>query len=450
MRSTPPTGPLTLGFVSTRFAGTDGVSLEAAKWAEVLEQLGHRCCYFSGECDRAPENSLVVPEAFFGHEAVEAIATAAFSDDWGSPELLEFANPDIHAIYNTSFFSRLRPPHVTRRIQELTGVLKAALYRFARDFEVHALVVENALAIPMNLPLGLALTEFIAETGIPAIAHHHDFYWERQRYLVNCIGDYLAAAFPPALPSIRHVVINTQAARQLSWRTGENAMIIPNVMDYARPPGPPDFSREVIRAALGVAPGEKLILQPTRVLPRKGIEHAVELTRRLERPARLVVSHASGDEGNEYEGRVRDYARLLGVNVNFVSDVIGEKRGVTPDGRQVYSLWDIYPHADLVTYPSTIEGFGNAFLEAIYFCRPIVVNNYSIFDTDIQPKGFRVITFDGYITSSTVRQTGEALDDPERTAEVAAANYALAERHFSYAVLKRRLQTLLADIFGEP
>jgi mannosylglucosylglycerate synthase len=71
------------------------------------------------------------------------------------------------------------------------------------------LVVENALTIPMHLPLGLALTEFIAETAIPTIAHHHDFYWERQRFLQNCVDDYLAMSFPPRLPAIRHVVINS-------------------------------------------------------------------------------------------------------------------------------------------------------------------------------------------------------------------------------------------------
>ncbi len=64
------------------------------------------------------------------------------------------------------------------------------------------MIVENALTIPINLPLGLALTEFIAETGYPVIAHHHDFYWERQRFLNNSVNDYLAAAFPPNLPSI--------------------------------------------------------------------------------------------------------------------------------------------------------------------------------------------------------------------------------------------------------
>ncbi len=29
-----------VGFVSTRFAGTDGVSLETAKWADVFEGIG--------------------------------------------------------------------------------------------------------------------------------------------------------------------------------------------------------------------------------------------------------------------------------------------------------------------------------------------------------------------------------------------------------------------------
>ncbi len=79
-------------------------------------------------------------------------------------------------------------------------------------FSLEALIIENALTIPINLPLGLALTEFIAETGYPVIAHHHDFYWERQRFMNNSVQDYLAAAFPPDLPSIRHVVINSVQA----------------------------------------------------------------------------------------------------------------------------------------------------------------------------------------------------------------------------------------------
>ena len=67
------TRPLRIGFVATRFAGTDGVSLEAEKWAVELRAMGHDVYYFAGIVDRPAEKSRVVPEAFFGHPDVEAI-----------------------------------------------------------------------------------------------------------------------------------------------------------------------------------------------------------------------------------------------------------------------------------------------------------------------------------------------------------------------------------------
>ena len=51
----------------------------------------------------------------------------------------------------------------------------------------------------------------------------------------------------------------------------------------------------------------------------------------------------------------------------IVADRVGEVRQRDSEGRKVYTLWDLYHHADFVTYPSTYEGFGNALLEAIYF-----------------------------------------------------------------------------------
>lgn len=438
-----------IGFVSTRFAGTDGVSLETAKWAAVLERLGYECFYFAGACDRGAARCRTVPEALFKHPDIDAIYMMAFSNQWGSHDLLDYSNPDIAALHRPAASHLIRPPRLTRRIHELADYLKEQLYAFVRDFEIHLLISENALTIPMNIPLGLGLTEFIAETGLPTIAHHHDFYWERDRFLVNCISDYLSMAFPPSLPPIQHVVLNSIAAQELARRTGNSSTIIPNVMDFDHPPPPPDDYARGARADLGLAPDERLFLQPTRVVQRKGIEHAIELTRRLGLRARLVISHASGDEGDDYEQRVRDFAGMLDVPVHFVSDMIRDQRGRTDDGRKVYTLWDVYPFADLVTYPSTIEGFGNAFLEAVYFRRPVVVNSYSIFDVDIKPKGFRVIEFDGYITDSTVAQTRRLLADPKLAEEMTEQNYIIARRHYSYTVLERRLQMLLAGCFGE-
>lgn len=55
-----------IAFVSPRISGTDGVSLEIGKWAEVLERMGHECFYIAGLCDdRPPERCYDIPEA--GH-----------------------------------------------------------------------------------------------------------------------------------------------------------------------------------------------------------------------------------------------------------------------------------------------------------------------------------------------------------------------------------------------
>lgn len=438
-----------IGFISTRFAGTDGVSLETTKWAAVLERMGHKCFYFAGECDRPAEISHVLPEAFYRHPEIDAINRQAYSGSWMVTEEARSAHPEIAALHKPFFSIYVRPPQMTRRVNELKDFFKEELYKFAHRFNLELLIVENALTIPLNLPLGLAVTEFIAETGYPAIAHHHDFYWERQRFQVNCVGDYLAAAFPPVLPSIRHVVINSVQAQQIALRCGVTARVIPNVMDFDTPPPPPDDYTRSVRADFGLEDGEYFFLQPTRVIQRKGIEHAVELVRRLGLPAKLVISHAAGDEGTDYEQRIREYAHLLNVTVRFEAEQVNERRGFTADGRKVYTLGDVYPYADFVTYPSAIEGFGNAFLEAVYYRRPILVNNYSIYEVDIKPKGFRVVWFDGYISADTLKETRHILQHPAEARAWADQNYELAKQHFSYSVLERRLHSILADCFGQ-
>jgi glycosyltransferase involved in cell wall biosynthesis len=409
-----------VGFISTRIAGTDGVSLEIEKWAEVFEQEDFRCFYFAGELDRPPEQSYLVPEAHFTH-------------------------PDIKDVYLQSFGTTLRDRAVSKKIYHLAIKLKDELYEFVEKHDIHIIIPENALTIPLNIPLGIALTEFIAETNIHTIAHHHDFYWERDRFMINAVQDYLNMAFPSVLPSIHHVVINSVADAQISLRTGVSAHVSPNVMDFANPPPPPDDYTSDVRQALGIEDDELLVLQPTRVVQRKGIEHAIEMVNRLGRKAKLIISHASGDEGYDYEQRLREYSELMKVNTVFVSDIINEHRGRTEDGKKIYTLEDIYPHADLVTYPSTFEGFGNAFLEAVYFRKPIVVNAYSIYTKDIKPKGFSVIEIDGYVTSDAVEKTKVVLDNQEFRRQMVEHNYDLGLKYFSYGVLHRGLRAFLSS-----
>ena len=262
------------------------MSLEAAKWTAVLERLGVACFFFAGQLDRPPESSRLVAEAFYRHPDIAAINRTVFNGAFDESE--ETWNPDATHwadIRRRDFFSPyVRPPQLTRRIEALGAYLKDELYAFAAAFDLDLLIVENALAIPLNIPLGLALAGFIAETGMPVIAHHHDLPWERQRFAVNSVADYIAAAFPPPLPSVRHVVLNSVQAQQLAWRRGLASHVIPNVMDFETPPGPLDEYARRARADLGVEEAEALILQPTRIIQRKGIEHAIELVREARHP----------------------------------------------------------------------------------------------------------------------------------------------------------------------
>ena len=417
--------PQNIGFVSTRFSGTDGVSLESAKWAQILWDHQHVSYWYAGKLDRDPAIALEVPEAYFGH-----------------PENLE--------INKQAFGTLKRTADLTRKINELAEFLKRTLYDFVERSQIDILVVENALCLPMHIPLGVALTHFIAETEFPTIAHHHDFYWERDRYSVNAVGDFLQMAFPPNLPTIQHVTINTFAQQNLAWRKGCPSILVPNVLDFENLPEEEDdqFAAD-FRHEIGLTDDDIMVLQPTRVVPRKGIEHAITLLAQLKDPRfKLVVSHESGDEGLDYQHALVEMAEHAGVDLRFVHTRIGEARLSDAEGRKIYTLDDVYRHADFVTYPSLYEGFGNALLEAFYFRKPVLVNRYSIFITDIEPKGFNVIAMDGFLTKGVAQQVRRVIDDERYRQEMVDHNYELAKNFFSYSVLRRKLRAIICNFVG--
>lgn len=404
-----------IGFVSFRIAGTDGVSLEILKWAEVFEASGHTCFYLAGELDTAQERSMEV-------------------------EALHFLSPGAQNIHDEVFRSGTRPPLLSKALHFMKEELKQYIDAFVQRFKISLLVVENVFAIPLHLAFTIALTEYITETGIQTIGHHHDFYWERQRFQVNNVWDKINANFPPFIPEITHVVINSSGQHQLGLRRGISSILIPNVMPFEREPRGIDDYNNDLRGALRIPKDHLFILQPTRIVPRKGIEDAIELVNKLSRKASLVISHASGDEGDEYKQRIIDYAALLSVPLVFGDGVIGEYRDSDPKTRKkTYSLDDCYPHADLVTYPSRIEGFGNAFLEAVYHRKLLLINSFPIYVYDIKPKNFKTVEYTGFITKATLDRVEYLLNHSETVEQMVEHNYALGKKHYSFSVLKKLL-----------
>ena len=415
---------LNIGFISTRFRGLDGVSLEADKWASVLREFGHRCFWFAGELDRDAASSMLVPEAFFGHPSVHDLNAALFSE-------------------------QKRTRAQTDELHRLKDLLKDRLYSFIGRFKLDLIIPENALSIPMNIPLGMGITEVIAETGIPTIAHHHDFSWERSRFLTSGCQDILNMAFPPDLPSIKHVVINSAAQADLAARRSIAAHRVFNVMDFDHAPHPPKETGLQFRTRMGFGKDDIIILQPTRVISRKGIEQAISLAELLSIPSlRLVVSHSMDDEGSQYADWVKAWAQRQGVSLHFIHNRRGEGIGKETAAAPPTPLHDVYPHADMITYPSVYEGFGNAFLEAVFYRKPLMVNRYSVFIVDIEPKGFDLVSIDGFVTEQAVAQVAELLHDPARRKLMVEKNWQLARKYFSYRILRRELADLLSGFFG--
>jgi glycosyltransferase involved in cell wall biosynthesis len=404
-----------IGFVSTRLAGVDGVSLETAKLVTVLEGMGHTCFYCAGELDAGGPPGQSAPAMHFTH-------------------------PDARALHDSAFGRPQVSRAVIHRVYEQADALRAELERFVSTYSLDMIVSQNASAIPMNIALGVAIHDLAARTRIPTICHNHDFYWERERFLTNGIQDILDTAFPPGLENVQHFVINTPMQRQLYARRGIWADYLPNVFDFATPPPPLDDYAASFRAELGLREDDVIVLQPTRVIRRKAIEKAVELVRKLDDPRLiLLITGYEGDEPGGYGAWLREEADRAGIRYRFIADYVGDGRG-EKDGHRVYSLWDIYPPATLVTYPSTYEGFGNALVEALYFGKPVVVHTYAMYLSDIKPAGVQAVEFTHDITPDVLAQVRGLLDNPARREALAAHNTVVGKTHFSYE--------RLADVLG--
>jgi mannosylglucosylglycerate synthase len=411
-----------IGFIATRLSGTDGVTLEVEKWSHVLNRMNHNLFYCAGELGGYARGGTHIPRLHFADQSIQSLSKRAFE---------EAGEQDGH--------------NLADQIYAFSDELRAPLRKFIRENRLDLIIVQNALTIPMNIPLGVCLSGLIAELGINTIAHHHDFFWERQRYQTNAILDLLDTTFPAKLPSIQHVTINSIAKSRLKARRGIDSVVIPNVHDYANPPpGMDEYNRD-FRKALGLNEETIFILQPTRVIQRKGIELAIELVSRLGTPkARLYITHRSDDEGLAYWHWLKREAQVMGVQVQLIDHLIGNDRAMLK-GHKVYSLWDAYPHADLVTYPSLYEGFGNALLETIYFKRLTVINRYPVYNADIKPLGLKFIEMDGFVDEKSVLETRHLLESPDQVKEMVETNYALAREYFSYEVLEEKLKELLAN-----
>ena len=124
-------------------------------------------------------------------------------------------------------------------------------------------------------------------------------------------------------------------------------------------------------------------------MPRKGIELAVEMVARLlpseQRPL-LITSPRQVMRGTNISRSSLDLAAACATSTCFIQPgrFHPGSRIAGRSPRRPTTWLDGYIAADVITYPSLYEGFGNALIESVYFRKLVVVNRYAVYDADIR------------------------------------------------------------------
>ena len=448
----PGNGRFRIAVICGKLGDVDGVSLEVDKWIRVLTELGHEVYTIAGRY--ASELDSIPPDRQLVCEGIR----------FGTPE---------QEYYERLVFPHLirRPPHLSEeKVHEIIQNLEAEgsevaaiLFEQIQEYSIDVIIAENTNAMPMALIGGVAVYQLAVERRVATIFHHHDFWWERSRFSNNRIERLLGRIMTPAAPGLEHVVLSTYAAHILRSLKRVHPRVIPNCEDFDAPVGLDDYNG-TFREALGFAPDDILVVQPTRIVRRKRIEDAVEFTSRLaarhpDIAGRLhfVISLYQGDEPDtSYLQEIRDHASELGVPLHLVSDRVSSTRGTDGAGRRLYTNRDVLANADLLTYLPVWEGFGNALLEGIAARVPVVTTTYLVYKTDIKVMGFEnVEILDRYdengrllIPDHAVDQAYRLLTDLGERRRTVETNFEIGSKYFGMQTLRDSLQELL-DEYGD-
>ena len=441
-----------IALVHFRAGEKDGVSLEMEKWKRVLQRMGHEVTYMAGSLGK--EKGFVLDSIKYVHPINNRIHSHAFDN------------------------LTVSESHLKDEVISYAQHIEKELGTYLKKWKPELLIVNNLWSLGHNLAAAIALYNSVKRFGIKAIGHNHDFYWERTRYAhptCKFVEKTLERYFPPDDPDVKHVVINRLAQIELEKRKKISAKVIPNVFDFDQKPWIKDNFNSDMRRRFGISEKDLVFLQATRVVERKAIELAIDLVadfknrhfselirssiyngRKMEKDSRVILFLAGSPESDSlvYRDKLQDYAKSKNVELIFGYELIAGERASNHE--KIYSLWDAYTMGDVVTYPSIKEGWGNQFIEAIFAKLPVIVFEYPVFKSDIEPLGFWTISLgDKYTLHNGLVSVGEeetsrasdelykALLDKERTLQMVERNFSIGKKRLSFKALSEYLKALI-------
>jgi glycosyltransferase involved in cell wall biosynthesis len=433
--------------VHFRVGKTDGVSLEIDSWKAILESAGAQVALCSG-----PVN----------HGA-----------DYVIPDLEQQLNKNIFAI-DENAFGGLKTFNSNKKLKsEILKYQNTISQHFAKvlsDFAPNHIFISNIFSVGEGFPVPGGLLKVLDKQKIPTTLINHDFYWENKRYDIptsQFIEKQLKKSFLPKRSYINHLCINSIGKNALNKRRNIKAALLYDTFDFDQPNLSKKDCTTDFLSDKGISPNDLVLLQATRVVRRKNIELSIDLASQLSKSSnikkladktlynsrnfspekdqiKLVLSGYVEKRHRGYLEELMSYAEQKKVSLIYLGKDLHRK----------YELFDIYPYADIITYPSEYEGFGNQLLEAFFARKPVALFEYPVFQTDIKPLNFQYISLGdekqydnetglakvpSEIMQKATDQTIQILSNPILYKNWTEKNYETARKNFSLQNVKRVL-----------
>jgi mannosylglucosylglycerate synthase len=410
-----------------RVGKTDGVSLEIGAWREILIRMGNQLKLAGG------------PESIGADFVIQGLENQL--------------DQEVFNLQNEAFggLKQLTEPEFNHRIMEQQAKLAEGFEEIIREYRPDRVIVSNIFSVGENIAAAGALASVLARNQIPTVGVHHDFYWETIRYKKpsnKLVEEQLNMYFPPTGDWISHACINSIAQKELKVRNGIEPKILYDTLDFEIPMTGQDTACRALLESHGVRKEDLVVLQSTRIVRRKNIEISIDLVKKLEqksgRRVALVLAGYAEKRDLGYLQLLQQYAKSTGI---FMVELNGLSSIFINGSDNKCDLLSMYSVADIVTYPSEYEGFGNQFLEAVYAKKPVVIWEYPVYQTDIKPLGFKAISLgdklikdshDGLVKIETAvldqaaNEVIQLMSDHYRRVKMVEDNYEIARKHFSY------------------
>ncbi len=437
-------------FVHYRSGALDGVSLEIEKRAKVFKSLGGEVYYLTGFDPLHKKNVFLVPE-------------------------IDLFNPLTKILYSFLF---QKNPFVEKIAREVFNYSQKIIFdkfdKVFRKIKPDLVAVHNMFSHACNLAASGALLEVLDKYQPKTMVLNHDFWFEAKKYqnpqydfVKNILKD-----LPPKRDYIlKEQVINSFAQKELFLRRRIKAERIGDFFDFSNDILKKAEQKKGLNEVLKIKKNDFIVLHATRIAKRKAIENAFLFAKELKKevrrntPLKLLKKTITKDsnfyilfpnfveEGEaNYQQDLKELAKKYNLNILWAEDVFSLKE---EKKSKLYSFWSSYLVADIVTYTSFWEGFGNQFLEAVYFKKPLVIFEYPVFLKDIKKEGYKYISLGreitrrnnlNFISQKTAKRAAKemvAWIRGETLEKDLLLNFEIAKKYHSLKLLKKEFKQIL-------